>query len=79
MVSPKETHLTGREQQVIELIGRGMTNAEIAASLTLSHWTIKRHIARILAKTGSRRRIDLAVQYRPADRTELSGETDRTV
>jgi DNA-binding CsgD family transcriptional regulator len=53
--------LTGREQQIVELICQGLTNAEIAEGLGLSPWTVKRHVARVLAKTGCRRRVDLAV------------------
>jgi DNA-binding NarL/FixJ family response regulator len=56
--------LTSREQQVIELICQGLTNAEIGERLGLSPWTVKRHVARVLAKTGCRRRVDLAVSYR---------------
>ena len=60
--------LTHREEEVVELVGRGLTNSEIAQNLGLSPWTIKRHVARVLAKTGDRRRIDLAVRH--ARRTE---------
>ena len=63
MEPPNKTGLTGREQQVIELIQQGLTNAEIGARLGLSPWTVKRHVARVLAKTGCRRRVDLAVHY----------------
>jgi len=38
------------------MIARGMTNPEIAAQLFLSHHTVKTHISRIFAKTGSRDR-----------------------
>ena len=55
--------LTRREEEVVELVGRGLTNAEIALNLGLSRWTIKRHVARVLAKTGARRRVDLAVRH----------------
>jgi len=55
--------LTPREEGVVELVGRGLTNAEIARTLGLSPWTVKRHVARVLAKTGARRRVDLAVRH----------------
>jgi DNA-binding NarL/FixJ family response regulator len=55
--------LTERERQVVELIRPGLTNAEIAERLRLSSWTVKRHVARALAKTGCRRRVDLAIRY----------------
>jgi len=44
--------LTRREQQLVPLIGRGMTNKEIAAQLSLSEETIKSHVHRILRKVG---------------------------
>src|ERR1700719_234015 len=44
--------LTRREQQLIPLIGRGMTNKEIATQLSLSEETVKSHVHRILRKVG---------------------------
>jgi two-component system response regulator DevR len=44
--------LTRREQQLIPLIGRGMTNKEIAAQFSLSEETVKNHVHRILRKVG---------------------------
>ena len=55
--------LTARELEVIELVRQGLTNAEIGARLDLSPWTVKRHVARVLARTGCRGRVDLAVRY----------------
>src|SRR5262249_46009503 len=48
--------LTGREQEVIELVATGLTNAEIAARLFLSKKTVERHLAGVFAKldVGSR-------------------------
>ena len=48
--------LTPREVEILGMIARGLTNPEIAAALYLSHHTIKTHISRIFAKTGSRDR-----------------------
>jgi DNA-binding NarL/FixJ family response regulator len=48
--------LTQRELEILRLIAQGMTNPEIAAQLYLSNHTIKTHISRIFAKTGSRDR-----------------------
>jgi DNA-binding NarL/FixJ family response regulator len=48
--------LTQREAEILALIARGMTNPEIASALYLSNHTIKTHISRIFAKTGSRDR-----------------------
>ena len=48
--------LTLREAEILALIADGLTNSEIAARLFLSNHTIKTHINRIFAKTGSRDR-----------------------
>ena len=54
--APPPDGLTQREVEILGLIARGMTNSEIAAQLFLSNHTIKTHISRIFAKTGSRDR-----------------------
>jgi DNA-binding NarL/FixJ family response regulator len=48
--------LTQREAEILGLIAQGLTNPEIAARLFLSNHTVKTHINRIFAKTGSRDR-----------------------
>jgi DNA-binding NarL/FixJ family response regulator len=53
---PAPDGLTPREVEILGLIARGLTNPEIAAQLFLSNHTIKTHISRIFAKTGSRDR-----------------------
>jgi len=53
---PPPDGLTQREAEILGLIARGMTNPEIAAQLFLSNHTVKTHISRIFAKTGSRDR-----------------------
>jgi DNA-binding NarL/FixJ family response regulator len=54
--------LTQREVEILSLIARGLTNPEIAEHLFLSNHTIKTHINRIFAKTGSRDRV-AAIAY----------------
>jgi DNA-binding NarL/FixJ family response regulator len=54
--------LTQREAEILTLIARGLNNPEIAAALVLSGHTVKTHINRIFAKTGSRDRT-AAVAY----------------
>lgn len=48
--------LTAREQEVLEAIGRGLTNGEIATSLHISELTVKSHVGRIFTKLGLRDR-----------------------
>ncbi|WP_369170408.1 response regulator [Streptomyces sp. R28] len=55
------TALTDREREILTVIGKGWTNTEIAARLHLAESTVKTHVGRILAKTGSRDRIQAVI------------------
>ncbi|WP_371525109.1 response regulator transcription factor [Streptomyces sp. NBC_01283] len=60
-VAPELASLSPREQDILALIGDGLTNREIGKKLYLSEKTVKNHISRLLAKLGVQRRVQAAV------------------
>ncbi|MFD6097953.1 response regulator [Nocardiopsis flavescens] len=59
--SPRLNGLTDREREVVALVGRGLSNEEIAAELVLSPATAKTHVSRSMVKLGVRDRAQLVV------------------
>lgn len=53
--------LTDREREVLTLVGRGLSNDEIANELVLSPLTAKTHVSRVMGKLGARDRVQLVV------------------
>ena len=53
LVLREAEQLTGRETEVLRLVGTGLANAEIAAELTLSIRTVERHLSNIYLKIGA--------------------------
>ena len=53
--------LTEREEEVLSLVARGLTNAEIAGELFIGLTTAKTHVASLLTKIGARNRVEIAM------------------
>jgi NarL family two-component system response regulator LiaR len=58
---PSSERLTGREQEVLALVARGMTNRQIADTLTISEKTVSVHVSNMLSKIGVASRTQAAL------------------
>lgn len=65
--------LTEREQEVLELVSKGMSNAEIGDSLCIGEKTVKTHVSRLLQKLNVRSRTQLAVHVWQRGDGEVGG------
>ena len=61
--------LTQRERQILEFVGSGLSNKEVAIRLALQEKTVKHHMTRIMAKLRVRNRTEAAMLLRDAGRT----------
>ena len=60
-VDPRTSSLTPQERRVLELVGGGLTNRQIAAEMFLAEKTVKNYVSSLLAKLGFERRTQAAV------------------
>ena len=60
--------LTPRELEVAQLIGEGLSNADIARRLVMSVPTVKAHVSRVLTKLGSENRVQVAILVQESTR-----------
>ncbi|MFD7904795.1 response regulator [Kitasatospora sp. NPDC059747] len=58
---PRLAAITGREREILTLVGRGLSNGEIATELVLSIATVKTYMTRLLAKLDARDRVQLVI------------------
>jgi DNA-binding NarL/FixJ family response regulator len=64
--APVLAGLTGREREILAALGRGLSNADLAAELSISEATAKTHVSRILAKLGCTSRVQAAILAKEA-------------
>nr|MCH9768425.1 response regulator transcription factor [Actinomycetes bacterium] len=68
--------LTDQERVLLDLLGEGLTNKQIAARMFLAEKTVKNYVSRLLAKLGMERRTQAAVFVSKLDRPHRRRLTD---
>ena len=77
--TPATAELTDRERDVLELVARGLSNAEIAARLYIGAATVKTYISRLLTKLDVSTRVHLVIHAYETGLVQPSrGESDTT-
>ena len=66
--------LSQQERVLLDLLGEGLTNKQIAARMFLAEKTVKNYVSRLLAKLGMERRTQAAVFVSKLDRTHHGEE-----
>jgi DNA-binding NarL/FixJ family response regulator len=69
--------LTGRERQVMELIGAGLSNKQIAAQLNVAVHTVKTHVHKVLGKLAVRTRLQVAALVHSGNRVQTGPRISR--
>ena len=64
--NPQLDALTSRERDILAALGRGLSNADIAADLSISEATAKTHVSRVLAKLALTSRVQAAIVAKEA-------------
>ena len=57
---PEDVHMTPREQEVVHLIGAGLSNKEIAHRLNIASYTVKSHVRNVMVKLALHTRLQIA-------------------
>jgi DNA-binding CsgD family transcriptional regulator len=67
--APTDAQITGRENEIVQWVMKGLTNAEIAKQLFLSEITVKKHLSSVYGKLGVTGRAQLIKRVMSGDRT----------